>query len=218
MRRDSARRQAGLSGLAVAVLFGGGSALWGLDMPPRGAPASELLEFYRDTADRIVVGASLSLLAIAVFLWFAAAVRRVLIDAGADEVLATTAFAGAVLGMSVGIAAETINMMAALRAQDGDLTGPLAQALFEIPQILGSVASGVGGGVFGVAVGVAALRTRGALPPPVAVVLVVSGLVLLTPVVYVNFVAGAALVVLSALVGVAMLWGDPGEPAADVET
>ena len=207
MRRDSARRQAGISGLAVAVLFGGGNAVWGLDMPSGGTPVGEVLDFYRDTADRIVIGASLSLLGIAAFLWFAAAVRQVLLDAGADQVLATTAFGGAILAMAAGIGAETINMTAALRAQDGDLSGALAQTLFEISQILGSVASGVGIAVFGVAVGVAALRTPGTLPRPVALVVLVLGIALLTPLVYVNVVAGAAMVMLSAVIAVAMLRG-----------
>lgn len=205
MPRDAARRQAGLSGLAVAVLFGGGSALWGLDMPSGGTRVDEVLDFYRDTADRIVVGASVSLLAIAAFVWFAAAVRQVILDAGGDEVLATTAFGGAILGMAAGIGAETINMAAALRAQDGDLSAPLAQTLFEVSQILGSVASGVGAGVFAVATGVAALRTSGALPRPIALVVLVIGIALLTPLVYVNVVAGAAIVLLTAVIAVPML-------------
>jgi hypothetical protein len=206
MRGDAARRQAGLSGLAVAVLFGGGSAVWGLEMPSGGTPVGDVVDFYRDTADRIVIGASASLLAIGAFVWFAAAVRQVLLDAGADEVLATTAFGGAVLGMAAGMGAETINMAGALRAQDGDLSGPLAQALFEISQILGSVASGVGGGVFAVAVGVAALRTPGALPRPIALVVLGVGIALLTPLsYYVNVFAGAAVVVLTAVIAVSML-------------
>jgi hypothetical protein len=205
MRRDSARRQAGISGLAVAVLFGGGSALWALNMPSGGTPVNEVLDFYRDTADRIVIGASLSLLGIASFVWFAAAVRQLLLDAGADEVLATTAFGGAALSMAPGIGAETINMTAALRAQDGDLTAPLAQTLFEISQILGSVASGVGGGVFAVAVGVAALRRPGALPRPIAWATLAVGIALLTPLSYVNVVAGAVIVLLTGAIGVAML-------------
>jgi hypothetical protein len=210
MRSDTtARHQAGIAGLAVVVLFGGGSALWGLDMPSGGTPVSEVLDFYRDTADRIVVGASLSLLGIAAFVWFAAAVRQVLLDAGADEVLATTAFGGALLSMAAGIGAETINMTAALRAQDGELTAPLAQTLFEISQILGSVASGVGGGVFAVAVGVAALRTPGALPRPVALLVLVTGVALLTPLSYVNVVAGAAMVLLSGTIGAALVRGSP---------
>jgi hypothetical protein len=203
MRGDAARRQAGLSGLAVAVLFGGGSAVWGLEMPSGGTSVGDVVDFYRDTADRIVIGASASLLAIGAFVWFAAAVRQVLLDAGADEVLATTAFGGAVLGMAAGMGAETINMAGALRAQDGDLSGPLAQALFEISQILGSVASGV---VFAVAVGVAALRTPGALPRPIALVVLGVGIALLTPLsYYVNVFAGAAVVVLTAVIAVSML-------------
>ena len=40
-----------------------------------------IVEFYADTADRIVIGGRLSLLSIAVFLVFASAMRQVLKDA-----------------------------------------------------------------------------------------------------------------------------------------
>ena len=152
----TARRFAVWSGIAVAVLFGVGSAIWGLDMPEDGTPVVEVLEFYRETADQIVVGGSLSLLAIACFVLFAAAVRQVLIEAGGEEFLATTAFGGAVLAMAAGIGAETINLVAALRARDAELNEPLAQSLFEISQILrvdrhrrgpGCVRGGHGGGL-----------------------------------------------------------------------
>ena len=64
-RALDARRVAALSSLAFALLFGVGSGIWGLDMPSGGTPAAEVVDFYRETADRIVIGASLSLLAIA---------------------------------------------------------------------------------------------------------------------------------------------------------
>ena len=37
-------------------------------------------------------------------------------------------------------------MMAALRAQDGELSGELARSLFEIPQMMGSVGAALGFG------------------------------------------------------------------------
>ena len=67
-------------------------------MPDRGTPADELVPYYEERADRIVVGGSLSLLAIAAFVLAAAALRRVLIEAEGDDVFATTAFGGAILG------------------------------------------------------------------------------------------------------------------------
>ena len=107
-------RLAGISGIAGAVLFGVGSAIWGLDMPEDGTPIAEVVDWYQDVADRIVIGGSLSLLAVAAFLFFAAAFRRVLADAEGNDVLATAAFGGFLLSMTAGIAAEGINLAAAL--------------------------------------------------------------------------------------------------------
>lgn len=151
------------------------------------------------------MGASLSLLAIAAFLMFAAAVRRVLMDAGGDDVLATTAFGGALLGLSAGLGAETINMAAALRARDDELGEPLAQSLFEVSQILGSTATGVGIGVFALATAAAALRTGLVLPRPQAIVTFAVGLALLTPLSHVNVVPGGAMVVVTFIIAVPLL-------------
>ena len=200
-----ARRLAGLSGIAVALLFGVGSAIWGLDMPEDGTPVPEVLDFYRDTADRIVVGGSLSLLAIAAGLFFATAVRQVLIESGGDDLLATTAFAGALLGLAAGLGAETINMVAALRARDDELNEALAQSLFEISQILGSTACAVGLGVFALATAAVALRTGAILPRWGAVVTLVAGILLLTPLSHVNWLAGSLLVLLFLMIGVLLL-------------
>ena len=174
-------------------------------MPDGGAPVAEVTAFYEDTADRIVVGASLSLVALAIGVLFAAAFRRVLTEADGDDVLATTAFGGVVLCLAAGLGAETINMAAALRAQDGELSPALAQSLFEISQILGSTASAVGVGVFALATAAVALRTGQVLPRWVAVAVGVIGVVLLTPVSQLNEVAGSALVLLALTVSIGVL-------------
>jgi hypothetical protein len=195
-----ARRWAGISGLAGALMFGVGSAIWGLDMPEDGTPVSQVVDFYADTADRIVIGGSLSLLAVAVFLVFGAAMHQVLRDAGGDF-LATTALSGWLLAMTVGIGAEGINLAAALRAQDDELSPALAQSLFEISQVLGGVLTGVGLGVFALATAAVALRTRAVLPRGVAMGTAVLGVALLTPLAHVNWFAGAVLVLLGGVIG-----------------
>jgi len=198
--RTTAQRYATMSGLSAAVLFGVGSAIWALDMPEDGTAVGRVVGFYEDTADRIVVGGSLSLLAIALFVAFAAEVRQVVLEAGGEDFLATTAFGGAILTAAAGLGAETINMAAALRARDDELSEPLAQALFEVSQMLGSVATGVGVGVFAVWVAAAALQTRAVLPRPVAVAVLVLGVLCLTPLAHVNWLPGSALVLVAVLV------------------
>jgi hypothetical protein len=177
----TAHRYAALSGILVAVLFGTGTALWAFEMPEPSASAAEVVDFYRNTSGRIVAGASLSMVAIAVFVLFVSGLRRVLAEAEGNDVLATTAFGGGLLGVAAGLGAETINLVGALRAQDGQLTDALGQALFQISYVLGFNAAGVGIGVLALATAAVALRTGAVLPRWLAVVTFVLGLALLTP-------------------------------------
>ena len=205
MNSPNARRWAGISGIAGALLFAVGNAIWGLDMPEDGTAVDEVVEFYVDTADRIVIGGSLSMLSIAVFLVFGAAMRQVLKDAGGEDFLATTAFAGWMLVMAAGLGAESINLAAALRAQDDELTNDVAQSLFEISQMLGSAASGIGLGVFALATAAVALRTRAVLPRGIAIGTGVLGVLLLTPLAHVNWFAGSMLVLLGGVIGAVLI-------------
>jgi hypothetical protein len=129
-------RAAGLSGIVVVVLFGVGNALWSIDIPQPGASAREILGFYAARSTRIVVDASLSLVAIGVFAYFGAALRALLARLEGDEVLGTTAFAGVILACAAGLGAETINMVGAMRA--GDLSPELGRSVFEISRCSGS--------------------------------------------------------------------------------
>lgn len=185
------------TGYGAAALFAVANAIWALEMPEDGTQVAEILAFYDETADRIVIGGSLSLLAIGLFAVFAAAVREALLEAGAGY-LATASFAGALLGMAAGMAAETTNLAAALRAQDGELEEELGQALFELSQLFGSVASAVGFGVFAIAAAAGALRTGRVLPRPVAMGVVGVGVLLLTPLGHFNWLAGGTMVLLAA--------------------
>jgi hypothetical protein len=109
-----------------------------------------------------------------------------------------------------GLGAETINMAAALRAGDGELTGPLAQALFDTSYVLGYNAAGVGLGLLALATGAAALRARALLPRWLAVVGLVLGAALLTPLS--QYVLGPSFLFLLVL-GVLLLRGS-GLPAS----
>ncbi len=183
MSRESVRihRWAGLSAVGAVVLFTIGNALWAFEQPAPGGSGPELVIFYSDLSERIVAGALLSLLSIAAFLVFASAIRAVLVEHQGDELLANIAFGGALLGLAAGIGAETINMAAAIRAGDGGLTEPLALTLFDTSYVLGSYASGIGFGLLTLAVGVAALRDPVLLPRWLAIIALVVGATLITP-------------------------------------
>jgi hypothetical protein len=206
-----------LSGLGFVALFGLANALWALDTPDLGAMPvgratdGEILRFYRGSAQRIVAGALLSLISIAVFVLFAAAIRRVLIDADGDDVLASTAFGGGLLAMATGLGAETLNMVGGLRAQAGVLDASLGRSLFEVSQVLGYNAAGIGLGVFLVATATVALRTRRVVPRPLGVVALVVGVSLLTPLSRVTLALGLIAV---AGIAVALLRAGEGERSA----
>jgi hypothetical protein len=197
-------RWAGLSGVGAAVLFAVANALWAFEQPSPGASGPELLDFYGDLSGRIVAGALLSLVSIAIFVVFASALRSVLVELEGDELLANIAFGGALLGMAAGVGAETINMAAALRAGDGELTESLAQALFDISYVLGYNAAGIGIGLLTLATGAVALRARALLPRWLALVGLALGVALLTPLS--QYVLGPSFVLLL-IIGVLLLRG-----------
>ena len=82
---------------------------------------------------------------------------------------------------AAGLGAESVNLAAALRAGDGELTEPLALALFDISYVFGSYATGIGFGVAMLAIGAVALRSGKLLPRWLAFVAVVIGLAMVTP-------------------------------------
>jgi hypothetical protein len=139
------------------------------------------VSFYSDTSGRIVAGASLSLVALALFIFFGSGLRTILREHEGGDLFATAAFGGVLLAAAVGLGAETINMVGALRADGGQLTHELARSLFEISYVLGYNAAGVGIGVMLLAVAAVALRSRGLLPRGLALATLVVGIAFLTP-------------------------------------
>jgi hypothetical protein len=179
-QRFPTRQITGLAGLGVAVLFGAGNALWAFEQPEAGATTGEILAFYTDTSTRIVIGGSLSLMASALFILFASGVRSILREHEGNDLFATAAFGGALLAMSAGLGAETLNMVGALRAGEGQLTPELGHALFEISYVLGYSGAGVGVATLLLAVGAVAWRSR-FLSRPLALLLFILGVAFLTP-------------------------------------
>ena len=182
--RDSLARYAPLSGLAVFALFAVGNLLWSIDIPATDAPGAELADFYEDRSTRIIVGASLSILAVVLFVWFSALLRdRLELELGARGAgLPMAAFGGAILAFTVGLGAETINMAGAMRAaSDGGISPDAAQAYFDISQVLGFNAAGVGLATVIAATAVAALRGSQILPRALAVPVLILAVTLLVP-------------------------------------
>jgi hypothetical protein len=154
------------------VLFAVANSLWAFDAPLPSASPSRVLAFYEQTASGILVGASVSLAAIALFVLFACVLWRELNEAGA---VAGAAFGGALLSAGAGLAAETINAIGAQRALDGHLAPASAEVYFEISQVFGFNAAGVGAGIFVTAAGGAALTRASVLSPRFAVGSLVLG-------------------------------------------
>jgi hypothetical protein len=88
-------RWAGASAVTTALLFALANALWAFQQPAQGASGAELVRFYEDLSTQIVVGGLLSLVAVALFVVFASAFRRVLIEVEGDELLANVVYGGA---------------------------------------------------------------------------------------------------------------------------
>lgn len=168
--------------MAGALLFSAANALWWFAQPSQGASGPQLLRFYGHLSGRIVAGALLSLISMALLVTFGSAFRGVLVELETDELHANLAFGGVIVGMAAGVGAETINMAAALRAGHGELTKPLAQALFDTSYVLGYNGAGLGIGLLNIATGAAALRSRALLPRWLATAAVALGVVMLTPV------------------------------------
>jgi hypothetical protein len=204
-----AHRWAGISVLSAFVLFSAANAIWAFGQPAPGSSAAELIDFYTDRSSRIVIGGLGSLLSIAIFVIFAGALRAILAELEGDELLANAAFGGTMLGLAAGFGAESVNMAAALRADDGELTEPLALALFDISYVFGSYATGIGFGVAMLAIGAVALRSGVLLPRWLGLVALVVGLAMVTPIA--GYVLGeytvAPCFLLLAVLGVLLLRG-----------
>jgi hypothetical protein len=158
-----------------------GSGIWALDQPTGGASADEILEFYSDASTRILIGGTLSLVAIALFTIFASGTRLILREHDADDLFALTAFGGMMLLLAAGVGAETINMVGAMRAADDELSPELGRSVFEISYVLGYNGAGLGAGIALVGIAGAAWRTPGLLPRWAPPVLAVAALLLMTP-------------------------------------
>ena len=204
-----------LTGLAFAVLFALGSGLWFFDAPETVGEPDEIARFYIDHSGAVIAGTTLAMLSMVFLAVFAAVVYRLLVRAdGAGGWLPAVALVGAAVLIGAGLVAEGVNGAAAFRAdEDGTISGQAAQIYFDISQMMGFPAGGVGAALFIGAVALVALRTGEVLPRPLALLSVLLALVCVTPIAF----AGIALLPVWAAVVSLVLWartrGIPKEPS-----
>jgi hypothetical protein len=183
---DRLPRLAPLSGLVGAVLFAAGSAIWAFDQPDQDAGSEEIVSFYENSSSEIIVGGTMSVIAVLFVVWFGAVLRdRLAAAEGPNRSgLPQVAFAGTVLIAAVGLGAETINMAGAWSATDDQLTPDTAQIYFDVSWAFGAPAAGVAVAMVGLPLGLIALRTGRVIRPWAAWLTILVALVTLTPVMW----------------------------------
>jgi len=156
-------------------------------------PVNEIVEFYVDNEDSVQIGAVGGAIAGVLLIFFGAYLRRVLRAAGGEgEMLSLVSFVGLVL-VALGFAIDgTISFALAERAKDID---PVAvqslQALWDndfLPIMLGIL-------TFLWATGISVIRT-GALPKWLGWLMILLGIVAVTPIGFAAFIGTALLVLI----------------------
>jgi hypothetical protein len=156
-----------------------------------GHPANEIVDWYVDNKDQVEIGAFIGVAATVLLVFFGAYLRNVLrAAAGGEDMLSLVSFIGLVL-VALGFAIDTTILIAlAERADDID---PIAvqslQALWDndfVPIALGVL-------LFLWATGISVVRT-GALPKWIGWIMILFGVVALTPAGFVSFIASAVLI------------------------
>ena len=163
-------------------------------------PASEIVDWYIDNKDSVEIGAFIGVAATVLLVFFGAYLRNVLrAAAGGTDMLSLVSFIGIVV-VAVGFAIDTtISIALAERADDID---PIAvqslQALWDndfIPIALGTL-------LFLWATGISVVRS-GALPKWIGWIMLLLGVVALTPLGFASFIGTAVLIlVISILLAV----------------
>jgi len=182
------------------VLLGIVSFIVGGEPKSADDPVREIVDYYVDNKDSIQVAAFIGVAATLLLVFFGAYLRRVLRSAAPEgEMLSLVSFLGLVV-VAVGFAIDTTILIALSEAADD--INPVAvqslQALWDndfVPLVLGVL-------MFLWATGLAVIRT-GAVPKWLGWVMIVLGVVGLTPIGFVSAIGAAILVlVLSILLSV----------------
>jgi hypothetical protein len=154
-------------------------------------PATEIADWYIDNKDSVEIGAFIGVAATVLLVFFGAYLRNVLrAAAGGTDMLSLVSFIGVVV-VAVGFAIDTTILIAlAERADDID---PIAvqslQALWDndfVPIALGIL-------LFLWATGISVVRS-GALPKWIGWIMILLGIVALTPIGFASFIGTAVLI------------------------
>jgi len=182
------------------VLLGIVSFIVGGEPKSADEPVGEIVDYYVDNKDSIQVAAFIGVSAILLLVFFGAYLRRVLRAAAPEgEILSLVSFLGLVV-VAVGFDIDTTILIALSEAADDidPVAAQSLQALWDndfVPLVLGVL-------MFLWATGLAVIRT-GALPKWLGWVMVVLGVLGLTPIGFVAAIGAAILVlVLSILLSV----------------
>ena len=196
-------RFAPLTGLVAALVFGAGNAIWAFEQPPRDADAERLLSFYEGASTQIMIGGTISAASLFFLVWFGAVLYQWLSasDVARGSGLVPMAFGGAVLIAAVGLGAETINAVAATRAEDGELTAEAAQIYFDVSFMFGYTAAGVAMAVFAAPIALIAMGAGRRLTAWLAWLVVAVSLVMLIPQLSILFLFAVPVILLGTLSG-----------------
>jgi len=186
-------RIAPLTGIAFVVLVIVGFILAGEPPDAKQDNARELVEHFTDKKDEAIFGAALAMAGSALFVFFGAFLRSLLIDSGDRSFFPTVVFAGTVI-FATGVAIDsTITFTLAETADDisPDSVVTLG-ALWEndfMPFALGGL-------LFLSALGLSTVRHGGVLPKWLGWVLIVLAVTAVTPIGYVAIIGMALLVII----------------------
>ena len=201
-----------LTGVLFVVLVIVGGAIQG-EPPDIDKNVQAIVDHYSDDKDSIRIGTLLIAWGLVAWLFFAGVVRRVLRAAEGDgHTLSLVAFGGAVILATGGAIDGTISFALAENSDDIEPAGVQAlAALWEndfLPFVLGI-------GTFMLATGLSIVR-HGALPKWLGWAAIVLGVVAVTPIGFVAFLAGGLWVIAASVILTlrARRGGEPPAPAA----
>jgi len=191
MKPSRWERLAPLTGAASIVLYFVGFGLIGEVSGSATPSADEVVELLEDSPDLRVVGAYVSLLSVALLLWFAATLRSRLRHSEGDAGgLAALAFGGAVVAAAALAVGFSSIAQGAMRASSSRGVDPEAATIYyDLYRAMLSGAVPIGMAVFIGATGTAALRTA-TLPRRLAWASIIVGIGCVSPLLFVfTFIA-----------------------------